>query len=199
MLSFLLLAAALAAPAPATRIVHVMVHVPHTTAARAASYERALRSHGSVVDHGGTGTWLDPHKPGARLHIERIDHMEVVTPLSTARAFLPRFLYSVRIAEKQQETLGEIFGGAYGTPAQTRVRVIVRLPVFLASAARMERLHRIFAIAGGDSAYVEKRIVTDYSGVKPADVPGVKAQLRRDGFPFRTEQETFVIDAAARH
>jgi hypothetical protein len=105
----------------------------------------------------------------------------------------------LRLEQHQQETLGEIFGGSYGTPQQTRTRIIVRLAAGAATPARLDRLHRIFANNGdgGDSSYAEQSVVVDYSGVMPRDAARIEAALARDRFAYATEEETFVTDDAA--
>jgi hypothetical protein len=192
-LALLLFAAALHAQPDPT--VHVMVHVP-LAHAPLRFFRRELGRHGRVTDHFGVGTWTDSRDPKAPIAAERVDHLEVVTTLRTARAFLPAFLHRQRIAQHQHETLGEIFGGAYGAPAQTRTRFIVTLDLAQAAGPRVRRLHRIFANNGdgGDSEYADMRGVHVYSGVRPADAPRIAALLARSGIPYATQPETFITD-----
>ena len=196
MLGLFILAAAL--NAPLDPVVHVIVHVP-MNGTRLAAYQRELGQYGHITDHIGGGTWTNSHDPAAAIVSEAVDHIEVTTDLRTARSFLPTFLRLLRIEQNQTETLGEIFGGAYGTAAQTRTRIIVRLSDAHATKARLERLHRIFANNGdgGDSFYDEDDVVTDYSGVRASDAPRIEAALQHDHFAFSTEQETFITDDAA--
>lgn len=197
----LIVAAALtfaAVDAPANTVVHVMVHVP-MSGKHLAAYQQELQRYGRVTDHVGGGTWTNAHTADAPLASEDVDHIEITTDLRTARSFLPTFLRLFRIAENQKETLGEIFGGAYGTPEQTRTRIIVRMRAPAATPPRLDRLHRIFANNGdgGDSWYLERGVIIDYSGVKPGDAARIEQQLQAERFPFATEQETFITDDAA--
>ena len=196
MIGLLVLTAALTLPpSPA---VHVIVHVP-LGGTKLSAYQRELRQYGRVINHIGAGTWTNSHNPTAPIVSELDDHIEVVTDLRTARSFLPTFLRLLRIEQNQTETLGEILGGAYGTPDQTRTRIVVRLTTPAATAARLGRLHRIFANDGdgGDSTYADGAAVIDYSGVRPADAPRIEGLLTRAGFTFATGQETFITDDAA--
>lgn len=192
-----MLAAAL--NAPLDPVVHVMIHVP-LRGAKLAADRRVLRRYGRVTDHIGAGTWTNGRDPAAHLESETVDHIELTTDVRTARSFLPTFLRLVRIEQHQTETLAEIFGGAYGTADQTRTRIIVRLRLREATAARLERLHHIFANRGdgGDSSYADRNVVIDYSGVRAADVSRIEARLRQTNFAFVTELETFITDDAAK-
>lgn len=196
MLGFVILAAALNAPLNPT--VYVMLHVP-LSGTQITGYQRELRRYGRVTDHVGAGTWTNPHDPKARIVAENVDHIEVMTDLRTALSFLPTFLRLQRIEQNQTETLGEIFGGSYGTAGQTRTRIIVRLPAAQATAVRLDRLHRIFANNGdgGDSFYFERDSVTDYSAVRAGDAASIEDRLTRDHSVFTIEQETFITDDAA--
>jgi hypothetical protein len=195
-LGLIVLAAALSAPVDP--IVHVMIHVP-LSVTHLAAYQTDLRRYGHLTDHVGTGTWTNSRDPAAPIVSERVDHIELTTDLRTARTFLVTFLRLLRIEQHQQETLGEIFGGNYGTPQQMRTRIIVRLASGAATPARLDRLHRIFANNGdgGDSCYAERSVVVDYSGVLRRDAARIEAALTRDRFAYATEEETFVTDDAA--
>ena len=194
----LILAAADAPVNAVDPVVHVMIHVP-LSGMHLDAYRRELQQYGRVTDHIGRGTWTNAHTPDAPLASEAVDHIELTTDLRTARSFLPTFLRLFRIAEHQQETLGEIFGGSYGTPDQARTRIIVRLRPADATPLQLDRLHHIFANNGdgGDSTYAARGAIVDYSGVRPADAGRIEAQLQRDGFAFTVEPETFITDDEA--
>jgi hypothetical protein len=194
----LLVVAALAAPLNPT--VHVMIHIPLADAPR-RFYHRELSRHGRLIDHFGVGTWTNSGDPSAKIVAEGVDHLEVITTLRSARAFLPGFLHRLRIAQHQHETLGEIFGGAYGTPAQTRTRFSVTLELAQAAGPRVMGLHRIFANNGdgGDSEYADMHGVHVYSGVRAADAPRIAALLARSGIAYATQPETFITDDEVAH
>ncbi len=208
-------------------LVHVVVHVPleiphavpgvtrawYCTPGRAhvdrpipeallRSYEELLAQHGPVVDHFGLGSWeiSTARRSGFAVVWDLDDHLEVVTRLSAARAFVPALLRDLRSETDQQEALGEIMGVAYGDAGQRRTRIMVRLPTRRAGVAAIVALHRIFGNRGngGASQYADENGVHVYSGVAPADVPRIEAALRRAGFAYTTEPETFVtVDAPA--
>ena len=193
MFGVLLLAAALAAPiGPA---VHVMIHIPLANAPR-RFYHAELSRHGRIIDHFGIGTWTNSGDPHAKIVAEGVDHLELITTPADARAFLPGFLHRMRIAQHQHETLGEMFGGVYGTPAQTRTRFIVTLRLTQAAGRRVMGLHRIFANGGngGDSEYADLHGVHVYSGIRPADAPRIAALLVRSGIAYTAQPETFITD-----
>jgi hypothetical protein len=198
LLCLLLVIAALAAPASPT--VHVMIHVPLANAPR-RFYHAELSRYGRVIDHFGAGTWTDSGDPAARIVAEGVDHIEVITTLRSARAFLPAFLHRLRIAQHQHETLGEIFGGAYGSNGQTRTRFHVTLKLAQSAGPFVMGLHRIFANNGdgGDSEYADMHGVHVYSGVRPADAPRIAALLAHRGIAYATEPETFITDDEAEH
>ncbi len=104
-------------------------------------YERELRRYGTVRDQFGFGTWTVGSAPSADVAFEEGDHVDIRTHLSTARSFLPAFLHRLRADLHQREALGEIFGGAYGTPQQDRTRIEVVLPPERADYATIVRIH----------------------------------------------------------
>ena len=174
-----------------------MIHVP-LARAPIARYDRELAHYGAVLDHFGVGTWTVGSKPRAPIVVERDDHIEVITSLATARAFVPGFLHRVRIELHQQETLAEIFGGSYGTPAQRRIRITLTFTAVQATPARLQQVRRIFGNDGhgGDSEYADAAGVHVWSGILPADEPRIEGRLRRAGLVWRHETETFVTNEA---
>jgi len=174
---------------------HTDVPVPETLMRR---YERELRREGRVTEQIGLGTWTVGSSPAADVAFMEGDHIDVLTRLSQARRFLPPFLHRLRIDLDQREALGEILGGAYGTPDQTRTRILVKLPFARADYATLASLHRIFGDGGrGGATQVDGADgVAIYSGVTTATRPRVERALRRAGFAFSEAPETFVTDDA---
>jgi hypothetical protein len=204
-------------------LVHVVIHVmlakpqalagtgghwycepgrPHTVVptpeALLRSYEHELRSDGIVTDHFGFGTWTVGSSPSAGTAFMEGDHVDVLTHLSTARRFLAPFLHRLRIDLDQREALGEIFGGAYGTAAQARTRILVTLPSVRADYATLVRIHRIFGDAGrgGATQIADEGGVHIYTGTTVRSRPRIEAALRAAGFAYTEEPETFVTDDA---
>ena len=166
-------------------------------------YEHYLAQHGLVRDHFGIGSWevsSSADEDGLDIAWENEDHVEVVTRLSTARDFVPVILRELRSDTNQQEALGEIIGVAYGDAEQRRTQILVTLPSSRADVRAILTLHHIFGNGGngGASQYADETGVHVYSGVARADAPRIEATLRRNGFIYTSEPETFVtVDAAA--
>ncbi len=162
------------------------------------SYEHELRSDGTVSDRFGFGTWTVGSSHSGGTAFMEGDHIDVLTHLSTARRFLPPFLHRLRINLDQREALGEIFGGAYGTAAQTRTRILVTLPSERADYFTLVRIHRIFDDSGrgGATQVADEGGVHIYSGATAASRPRIEAELRAAGFTYSEEPETFVTDDA---
>ncbi len=161
-------------------------------------YEATLRREGTVHDQFGFGTWTVGSSPGADVAFEEGDHIDVLTHLSQARRFLPAFLHRMRLDLAQREALGEIFGGAYGTPDQARTHILVTIPFSRASYETLVRLHRIFGDVGrgGATQVADEGGLHVYSGATPAARPRIETELRRAGFAYQEEPETFVTDDA---
>jgi hypothetical protein len=200
-------------------VVHVMLNVPHAPAgahgpwycgpghafrltpipaALIRQYVGVLRREGTVHDALGLGTWTVGSAPNADVAFEEGDHIEVVTRLSRARRFLAPMLHRMRIELDQQEALGEIVGGAYGTPAQTRTRITVVVPFADAGYARLAQLHRIFGDRGrGGATQIAgpQGVVVD-TGATSAARARIERDLRAAGFVATEEPETFVTDDA---
>jgi hypothetical protein len=174
---------------------HTDLPVPETLI---RSYERELRREGIVTEQFGFGTWTVGSSPSADVAFLEGDHIDVLTHLSQARRFLPPFLHRLRIDLDQREALGEILGGAYGIPAQTRTRLLVTILFARADYATLASLHRIFGDGGrgGATQVDDGHGVTIYSGTTAASRPRVEGALRRAGFAFSEAPETFVTDDA---
>jgi hypothetical protein len=200
-------------------VVHVPLEVPHALpGARApwycaphgshddipignallASYERELRTHGEVIDRFGFGTWTVGAPDTSDVAFEEDDHIEIITRLHTVRAWLRPFLRRMRADLAQREALGEILGVADPPLGEARTEIAVTLSPSRASFARLRTLHRIFGNHGngGASQYTDEHGVRVYSGVLPADVPRIEAELHAAGYTITTAPETFVtLDA----
>ncbi len=174
---------------------HTIVPVPESLI---RSYERELRREGSVTEQFGFGTWTVGSSPTADVAFLEGDHIDVLTHLSQARRFLPPFLHRLRVDLDQREALGEILGGAYGAPAQTRTRILVTLPFARADYPTLASLHRIFGDRGrgGATQVYDRHGVTVYSAATAASRLRVEVALRRAGFAFSEAPETFVTDDA---
>jgi hypothetical protein len=200
-------------------VVHVMLNVPRapagthgswyclpgrpfritpTPGARIRQYVGELRREGTVHEALGLGTWTVGSAPDADVAFEEGDHIEVVTRLSRARRFLPPLLRRMRVDLDQRETLGEIVGGSYGTPAQARTRIAVVVPFAQAGYERLARLNRIFGDRGngGATQIADPRGVVVYTGATAAARPRIEGELRAAGFAASEEPETFVTDDA---
>ncbi len=171
-----------------------------TPAALLASYERTLRAHGHVTDRFGFGTWTIGANPTADVAFEDDDHIELDTHASDAVRFLPAFLRRMRADLAQQEALGEIAGAAEPSVGDVRTRVTVTLAASRADYATLRTLHVIFGDRGngGASQFADASGVRVYSGVTHAASARIESELRRAGFAYTTEAETFVtVDAPA--
>ena len=212
--------AARAGSDPAVRVfVHVPLAMPHAlpgtggpwyctpgrlhvdapvSAALIASYERTLRAHGRVTDRFGFGTWTIGTNPTADVAFEDDDHIEIDTHAGEAARFLPAFLHRMRGDLAQQEALGEIAGAAEPAIGEVRTRITVTLAPARADYATLRTLHVIFGDHGngGASQFADESGVRVYSGVTHAASARIEAELRRAGFAYATEPETFVtVDA----
>ncbi len=205
---------------PAVRVVlHVMLNVPRAPAgapgpwyclpgrpfrlapipsAVLRRYVADVRREGPVREALGLGTWTVGSAPDADIAFEEGDHIEVVTHLSNARRFLGPLLHRMRVDLDQREALGEIVGGAYGTPAQARTRITVVVPFAQASYERLARLHRIFGDRGrgGATQIADARGVVVYTGATAPARSRIERALRAAGFAATEEPETFVTDDA---
>jgi len=161
-------------------------------------YERDLQRDGVVTEQFGFGTWTVGSSPTADVAFEEGDTVDVLTHLSQARRFLPPFLHRLRIDLDQRETLGEIFGGHYGTPDQSRTRIVVTLPFTRVTYATLVRLHRIFGDSGngGATQVDDAHGVTVYTGATVDARRRIEAALRRADIAFTEAPETFVTDDA---
>jgi len=179
-----------------TLVIHVPLQlnsgtpVPATTLAR---YRSAFQALGKATDHPGEGSWR-PHA-GARLVFDPDDHVFIETGLTQARAFLKVFLPRMRADLHQDATLGEIFGGWYGTVAQRGERVDVRFPLTCNCSQRLHAVHAIFAQAGGASEYADLDGIHVYTSVSPAKAPAIEAALRHAGLMPAITPSTVVLDA----
>ncbi len=162
------------------------------------AYDAELAREGVVHDQFGFGTWAVGSRPDADVAFEEGDHIDVYTRLSQARRFLPPFLHRLRIDLDQREALGEIFGGSYGAPRQARTRITVTLPASRANVATLFRIHHIFGDAGrgGATQISDESGVHIYTGATKNSRPRIEAALRRAGYAYAEEPETFVTDDA---
>ncbi len=166
-----------------------------------ASYARALAAHGAAVhDHFGFGTWTVGTNGTAGVAFEQSDHLEATMHLHDALAVVPPLLRRLRAETAQREALGEIIGVASGDAAERRTNIEVTLPFAQADASVLRRLHAIFGDRGngGATQYDDARGVHVYSGVAHDARARIEAALRRAGFAYTIEPETFVtVDAPA--
>lgn len=174
---------------------HTVVPTPE---ALLRSYETELHGEGSVTDHFGFGTWAVGSSPSADIALMAGNHFDVLTHLSSARRFLPSFLHRLRIDLDQRETLGEIFGGNYGTATQARTRILVTLPSARANYSNLVRVHRIFDDSGrgGATQIADETGVHIYTGAGAASRARIEAKLHAGGYAYREEPETFFSDDA---
>jgi hypothetical protein len=169
-----------------------------TPEALLGAYDEELAREGVAHDQFGFGTWTVGSAPNADVAFEEGDHIDVYTHLSRARRFLPPFLHRLRIDLDQREALGEIFGGSFGTPQQARTRITVTLPSSRANYVALVRIHRIFGDEGrgGATQISDESGVHIYTGATRESRSHIEAALRRAGYAYGEEPETFVTDDA---
>jgi hypothetical protein len=191
-------ATAVAASAPASAAVTVVVHVPlqlnsgkRTSPDVIARYEAAFRRIGTVVERPGLGSWIP--NGSTRLAFDADDHVFIITTLARARTFLASFLPQMRGDLSQEATLGEIFGGWYGSVGERKRRIDVILPLTCWCEARIRAIHTIFAGAGGASEYDDRDGIHVYSSVNPARAASVVAALRRLHVTPQVTKSTFIL------
>jgi hypothetical protein len=179
-----------------TVVVHVVLDVPQPDR-HLASYERDLRPLGAVHDRFGLGTWTVGAR-GTDVAFEPVDHVVVHTRLGAAETVLPPLLVRICTELHQQEVLAEIVGTddpALGTPAR---ELEVVLP-FTATAATIERVHRIFGDEGrsGASQWSDAAGVHVASSVALRAVGRIEAQLRAAGLHWSGRPATIVVAVRA--
>jgi hypothetical protein len=187
-----------AASRPASAVVTVVVHVPlqlnsgqPTPPDIIARYEAAFRRIGTVVDRPGVGSWTP--NGGTRLVFDADDHVFITTTLGRARTFLATFLPRMRKDLSQAATLGEIFGGWYGSASERKRRIDVTLPLTCWCEARIRSIHAIFARAGGASEYDDLGGIHVYSSVNPTEAASIVTALRRLHLTPHVTRSTFIL------